>query len=72
MTVFPPQPLNKNIVNMVKDYIKKKEKKEIIELKNTIMSIAKSSIPYEQEFSDSYVFLLRQVKKQSEFLTVLM
>ena len=53
MTVFPPQPLNKNIVNMVKDYIKKKEKKEIIELKNTIMSIAKSSIPYEQEFSDS-------------------
>ena len=28
MTVFPPQPLNKNLVNMVKGYIKKKEEKE--------------------------------------------
>ena len=28
MTVFPPQTLNKNLVNIVKAYLKKKEAKE--------------------------------------------
>ena len=73
MTVFPPQTLNKNLVNIVKAYLKKKRSEGIIALKNTIVSISKSSIPYEQKFSDSCVFVLRQVKKQmAKFLLVLL
>ena len=50
-----------------------KKREGIIALKNTIVSISKSSIPYEHKFSDSCVFVLRQVKKQlTEFIVVLL
>ena len=44
---------------------KEKKSKGIIQLKNTIMSISKSSIHYEQKFSDSCAFVLGQLSQET-------